>query len=146
MLTYLRHTNYPNYWCVTSQGLSGGIALAWKYGFQFHIMHYTRHIVHILVRSGPRNLEWLLTCMYAANNPIENQNQWQYFTDMSPSVDVPWKIIGDLNFTISDAEKLSCSGVISPQHLAIRHIVNQLVLMDIGISGPLHTWYNHRKE
>lgn len=55
MNTYLRQTNYPNYWFASSVSLSGGIALAWKDGFYFEIMHATRHMVNIIVKSGPNN-------------------------------------------------------------------------------------------
>ncbi|XP_026377928.1 uncharacterized protein LOC113272285 [Papaver somniferum] len=61
---------------------------------------------------------------------------------MSCYVNIPWVLIGDLNFTMHDSE--THSSVNRPHHARhVRNFVQQLGLVDLGYSGSDTTWSNH---
>ncbi|KAI3903731.1 hypothetical protein MKW92_030584, partial [Papaver armeniacum] len=90
---------YPHFWFDPSIGLSGGIALAWKQGIDMEIMHTTHDTIHAIVHTHDNNKDFLITFMYGAHDTVENNDQWQYLLNMHSSVNLPWILIGDLNFT-----------------------------------------------
>ncbi|KAI3912972.1 hypothetical protein MKW92_050295 [Papaver armeniacum] len=81
--------------------------------------------------------------MYATNEPGEKRFQWQYLLEMSQHVDIPWVLIGDLNFTLTDSE--TTSKHVDPHHLFVRDCIHQMGLIDLGASGNPFTWSNHRQ-
>ncbi|XP_026416958.1 uncharacterized protein LOC113312421 [Papaver somniferum] len=63
---------------------------------------------------------------------------------MSSYVNIPWVLIGDLNFTMNDYE--THNSVNRPHHARhVRNFVQQLGLVDLGYSGSDTTWSNHRQ-
>ncbi|XP_026443823.1 uncharacterized protein LOC113343966 isoform X2 [Papaver somniferum] len=125
-------------------GLSGGISLAWKKGVDLEIMHTSRHNFHAIIHTHSQESDFLLSCMYGSNNPLEYQEQWQYMLDMQPFVDLPWILLGDLNFTMSNSETQSSSQHPRQHSRMVRPIIQQLGLIDLGFSGSSTTWSNHR--
>ncbi|XP_026383682.1 uncharacterized protein LOC113279193 [Papaver somniferum] len=144
MRFYLSQTKYPHYWFHPSLGLSGGISLVWKNGIDIEIMHTTSKTIHAIVHTHDNNMDFLITFMYGAHDATENVNQWQYLINMHLFVDLPWVLLGDLNFTMHDSETHS-SSVTHPHHARhVRNFVQQLGLIDLGYSGADTTWSNHR--
>ncbi|XP_026417388.1 uncharacterized protein LOC113312869 [Papaver somniferum] len=144
MRFYLSKTNYPHYWFHPSLGLSGGISLGWKNGIDIEIMYTTSKTIHAIVHTHDNNMDFLITFMYGAHDDTENANQWQYLINMHLFVDLPWVLLGDLNFTMHDSETHS-SSVTHPHHARhVRNFVQQLDLIDSGYSGADTTWSNHR--
>ncbi|XP_026417593.1 uncharacterized protein LOC113313084 [Papaver somniferum] len=146
MRFYLSKTKYPHYWFHPSLGLSGGISLGWKNGIDIEIMHTTSKTIHVIVHAHDNNMDFLITFMYGAHDDTENANQWQYLINMHLFVDLPWVLLGDLNFTMHDSETHS-SSVTHPHHARhVRNFVQQLGLIDLGYSRADTTWSNHRSE
>ncbi|XP_026443437.1 uncharacterized protein LOC113343489 [Papaver somniferum] len=107
-------------------------------------MHTTHNTIHAIITSHNHKPDILLTCLYGDNNSAQNQVQWQYLLDMSHDVNIPWVIIGDLNFTMVDSETNSNRPSTNYHSRNIRDIVNQLGLIDLGFHGSNYTWSNHR--
>lgn len=108
-------------------------------------MHTTHNTIHAIINSHNHMPDMFLTCMYGGdNNSVTNHDQWQYLLDMNHVVDVPWILIGDLNFTMHDSETQSTHPSAHYHSRQIRNIVNQLGLIDLGYSGSTTTWSNHR--
>lgn len=80
--------------------------------------------------------------MYGARDSVENQEQWNYLLEMKAYVDIPWVLIGDLNFTLLDSETISSHHSLHQRSRLIRPIVQQLGLIYLGYSGSSTTWPN----
>ncbi|KAI3854419.1 hypothetical protein MKX03_031101 [Papaver bracteatum] len=107
-------------------------------------MHTSRHNIHDILHLHSHESDFLLSCMYGSNNPMEYQEQWQFMIDMQPYVDLPWILLGDLNFTMSDSEIKSFSHHPHQHSRLVRPNIQQLGLLDLGFSGSSTTWSNHR--
>ncbi|XP_026451075.1 uncharacterized protein LOC113351275 [Papaver somniferum] len=94
--------------------------------------------------SGNNNMDFLITFMYGAHDDTENANQWKYLINMHLFVDLPWVLLGDLNFTMHDY-KTHSSSVTHPHHARhVRNFFQHLGIIDLGYSGDDTTWSNHR--
>lgn len=143
MKFYITQTKCPNYWFYPSIGLSSGIALTWKNGVDLETMHTTSDTIHTIVHTHDSKPDLLISFMYGAHNSVDFDNQWQYLLNMNNYVDLPWVLIGDLNFTMNDPETHNTTN--HPHHSShVRNFVQQLGLIDLGYSGHKSTWYNHR--
>ncbi|KAI3840188.1 hypothetical protein MKW92_004622, partial [Papaver armeniacum] len=81
--------------------------------------------------------------MYATHEHDFKRSQWQYLHEMSKHVDIPWVLLGDLNFTFTDSE--TTSQHVDTHHLFVRDCIYQMGLLDLGASNDQFTWSNHRQ-
>lgn len=103
-------------------------------------------MVNFIIHSGPKNQQWVLTCMYGSCYEAERINQWQIIADMGQHMDLPWVIIGDLNVTLSSYERQSFTTHTTPTPRIVQEIVSRYGLQDIPCSGHPFTWSNRRQQ
>lgn len=60
----LKQFQFPNSAFIEPAGLSGGIVLLWKNGFQCYILDASLNTFNTLIQADPSMPEFLLTCMY----------------------------------------------------------------------------------
>ncbi|OVA00059.1 hypothetical protein BVC80_1697g21 [Macleaya cordata] len=144
MSRLIRPFHYPHVWFQDSIRSSGGLALLWKDGLNCDIVFQSRHMVHLLVSGPSLSSEWLLTCMYGSSIKDEKLAQWSFLKDLSTVVDLPWAIIGDLNFIFSLSEKDGGRSFISFDVKFIHDLISEAGLSDFHSHGPSFTWSNHR--
>ncbi|XP_026419800.1 uncharacterized protein LOC113315756 [Papaver somniferum] len=144
MRLYLTYTRYPHFWFHSSIGLSGGIVIAWKDGVDLEIMHTFADTIQAIIHTHDNHPDFLITFMYGAHDTLDNISQWNYLLEMSSYVNIPWVLIGDLNFTMHDSE--THSSVNRPHNTRhVRNFVLQLGLVDLVYSGSDTTWSYHRQ-
>lgn len=105
MIQYLRRFKYPNSWIFPSAGLSGGIALLWKTGFQLEIVQNTNKMINTIISSDPSKPEFLAVFLYGSVYQEEKLEQWNYISEIGARVNHPWVLIGDLNIILHDYER-----------------------------------------
>ncbi|RZC74160.1 hypothetical protein C5167_049636 [Papaver somniferum] len=132
---------FSNSLLVDSQGFSGGLWLLWnKSEVDLRATSVSRWGIHAVV-IVPGAKPWVLSSVYASNNPKFRQQVWNELQHVS-EIDCPLGVIGDLNVLHSLSDK---KGGILPTYSDIKelnNVMNVCNLMDKKPGGPRFTWTN----
>lgn len=141
---YMRRFNYPNNWVSPSVGLSGGMDLMWKSGFNFEIVQNTDKMVNTIISFNPSKPEFICTFLYGSTYYKEKMQQWNYIKEIGNRTDHPWVIISDLNITMASHEISSFSNPTTSSIPEITTIIDGVDLSDLGFIGCQYTWSNRQ--
>ncbi|XP_026400010.1 uncharacterized protein LOC113295891 [Papaver somniferum] len=78
-------------------------------------------------------------CMYEYSNYAKKKEQRNYIHQISKANNIPWNVLGDLNFHIIDKDV----GTSSSTDGWVNNIVSSCGLEDIGFVGKDYTWTNN---
>ncbi|XP_060959272.1 uncharacterized protein LOC115700034 [Cannabis sativa] len=96
-----------------------------------------------LVYSDPPTNPWLLSCVYGPPYYHEKRLFWSNLMELGRKFGGPWLILGDVNFVLSDSERVGSRG--KDQFTPfISNLINDHALVDLPIKGDCMTWDNHR--
>ena len=129
---------------VESQGLSGGIIVAWHQGIaKIDVFNCSNQQVAIVI-SENRGPTWLLSRVYASNNQRERRVVWQ---EVSAMIDlgIPSVVVGDFNCILEEEDKRGGRPFVEDR--ATRELANFIQdcgLVDLGFVGPRFTWCNNQ--
>ena len=127
---------------VEAQGFSGGIWMLWDTQV-VAINTYGSHSQHLTVEISKLGEEpWLFSAIYASPDSSIRKELWRELEQIKDKYSGPWMLAGDFNETMRMQER---NGVNSPE-MARRcrdfsDWVNNNALIDLGCSGPEHTWF-----
>ena len=62
--------------------------------------------IHSLVKVPTNSYNFLLTAIYTSPNFNERKILWNYLKDLSPSVNMPWVLLGNFNDMLAEDEKM----------------------------------------
>ncbi|WOK96905.1 hypothetical protein Cni_G05613 [Canna indica] len=98
-------------------------------------------------RAGGLVLEpWLLSGVYASNNPAKRQILWEFLSKMDTG-DYSWLIIGDFNCINKQEDKKGGNSFKWGKSVsAYRDMCISAGLLDVNYKGSNFTWCNNRKE
>ncbi|TXG72736.1 hypothetical protein EZV62_001315 [Acer yangbiense] len=128
---------------VDQVGLSGGLALLWKEGFNVQIKSFSSsHIDSIVVDS--RGNCWRFNGFYSSLKYGERQHSWTLLRHLSELFNLPWLCCRDFNEISMASEKKR--GNDKPYSLlsAFRDFLNLCEFRDLGFIGSPFTWWNKR--
>ncbi|KAF5174905.1 Retrovirus-related pol polyprotein line-1, partial [Thalictrum thalictroides] len=133
-----RHThNYAN-------NPNGRVWLCWDPG----IVNVTKldesdQFLHCHITILSSSLEFILTSVYASNNPSCRLKLWADIVVLRSFVSLPWCVFGDFNNIISSSEKVGGDSVHPSQIQPFIDCLQQAGLSDLHFSGFHYTWCNN---
>ena len=127
---------------VDAQGFSGGIWMFWK-AEEIMVTSFGSHSQHITVEIKKVGEEpWLFSAVYASPDSSLRRDLWRELERVKQTYDGPWLAAGDFNDTICLSERNGSGG--SEMQRRCRMFsdwINNNDLIDLGYSGPAHTWF-----
>ena len=127
---------------VDAQGFSGGIWMFWK-AEEIAVTVYGSHSQHLTVEIKKVGDEpWLFSAVYASPDSSLRRDLWQELENVRRSYNGPWLLAGDFNDTVCMSERNGVGN--SEMQRRCRNFANWIEnngLMDLGFSGPAHTWF-----
>ena len=94
------------------------------------------------MRSPTDSYTFFLTAIYASPNFTKRKILWNYLKDLSPSIRLPWVLLGDFNDMLSEDETMGGLPLTSSRINAFQDYLDYCGLMDLGFHGPKFTWTN----
>ena len=132
---------------VSSNGLSGGLALLWKLNTQVHVQNFSWWFIDAHIVCADTRLKWRFTSFYGHPDTSKHEETWTLLELLSCSSTLPWLCLDDFNEITSHTEK--AGGNLRPTkqmdrfHTAISHCG----FFDLGHRGSSFTWSrNHPRE
>jgi len=96
------------------------------------------------VISRNRQPEWLFSAIYASPLQQNRDRLWNALLEASKLHTLPWMRDGDFNQIASLSEKNGGSNAGSSRRCRFQEWINNCKLIDLGFTGPFHTWSNLR--
>ncbi|KAF5195721.1 hypothetical protein FRX31_014692 [Thalictrum thalictroides] len=119
------------------QQYAAGIINVSKLDESDQFLHY-----HITILSS--SLEFILTSVYASNNPSCRLKLWADIVDLRSFVSLPWCVFGDFNNIISSSEKVMGGNSVHPSHIQpFIDCLQEAGLSDLHYIGFHYTWCNN---
>jgi hypothetical protein len=130
---------------VSSDGLSGGLALFWHEQFSVEVKDINERFIDAYIRVSPDAPQWRLTCIYGEPR-VENRHiMWDAIRNLKTRSDLPWVLIGDFNEALWQEEHFSQSPRPVNQMEAFREVLSDCNLTDLGFAGVPYTYDNKRQ-
>ncbi|XP_026410320.1 uncharacterized protein LOC113305515 [Papaver somniferum] len=141
-----KNLDFPNITYEKSIGLSGGLLLLWKDGFDFEIVFSSINMFHCLVKTESSKPKWLLSCIYGSCNPQEKKTQWEFIRDIGLEIQKPWVLIGDLNITLDPTDRCGRFTASSSTSPSIIQCVHDAGLIDLHYNGKPYNWTSNKHD
>ena len=132
---------------LSSNGLSGGLALLWKLDTKVHVKNFSRWFIDAHIFCGTTGLCWRLIGFYGYPETSKREESWAFLESLGRSNHLPWRCVGDFNEITSQSKKVG--GCLRParQMDHFRRTIHLCDLIDLGYYGSPFTWScNHPKE
>ena len=127
---------------VEAQGFSGGIWMFWRKE-EISVTEFGSHSQHLTVEIKRVGEDpWVFSAVYASPDSTLRRELWLELENVKNAYDGPWLAAGDFNDTICMSERNGVGG--SEMQRRCRAFANWIEnneLIDLGCSGPAHTWY-----
>lgn len=131
---------------VSSNGLSGGLALYWHESLYMDIKEINESWFDAYIRVSPNDPIWRVTPVYGEPR-VEN---WHLvcgaIRQLHAQDDMSWLVAGDFNEAMWAFEHMSVTPRPPGQMLALRDTLETCGLIDLGFSGIPFTYDNKRSR
>lgn len=132
---------------VEAQGFAGGIWMFWK-AEEIIVSSYGSNSQHLTVEIKKTGDDgWLFSAVYASPDSTMKRELWSELEHIRRSYEGPWLLAGDFNDTVCMSER---NGVDSSEmQRRCQNFANWIAnneLIDLGFSGPAHTWFRGHSE
>jgi hypothetical protein len=132
---------YSGAFAVSSNGLSGGLALFWSSSLKVSLRAFSTQLIDILVTPEER-LEWRSTLVYGEPKKELRHLFWDRMRFLRTHWRGPWICAGDFNEALSNDEQIGGRIREENQMALFRDCLDDCGLMDLGYIGPKFTWSN----
>ncbi|XP_040245505.2 uncharacterized protein [Aegilops tauschii subsp. strangulata] len=129
---------------VSSEGLSGGLALFWDEHLYVEIKEANQRYIDAHIGTAPGNVTWRLTCVYGEPRVENRYLMWDKMRELKAKSDLPWTVVGDFNEAIWQFEHFSLTCRAESQMEAFRGALDDCALTDLGFRGVPFTYDNKR--
>lgn len=127
---------------VSSNGLSGGIALFWEENLDVKLITIDNRLIDVSVQETPSSPIWRCTFVYGEPR-VENRHQmWELLRRIKSRSPHPWLMMGDFNEAMWQFEHFSETRRGERQMEAFRDVLISCELHDIGFKGLPWTYDN----
>ena len=131
---------------VSSNGMSGGLAMLWKEEVKLDVQTYSETHIDALVDGGSEYGWWHLTGFYDNPNTSKRPESWEKLKLLRNTSALPWLVIGDFNELMRMSEKEGGSSRPRQQMQQFVEAIDACGLKDIGFVGPRFTWLYQRSD
>jgi hypothetical protein len=129
---------------VSSNGMSGGLALFWHDQLIVEVQSINERYIDAYVRENPNAPQWRITCVYGEPRVEDRHRMWETLRNLKNASNLPWLVLGDFNEALWQEEHLSCTPRAVGQMEAFREVLFDCDLTDLGFSGVPYTYDNKR--
>ncbi|XP_042958111.1 uncharacterized protein LOC122293658 [Carya illinoinensis] len=137
---------FKNCFVVDSFGCSGGLAMLWKDDVNLHILNYSSHHIHALIRNSMfEGGVGIITGVYGHPQTERREEVWSIVKALGRGVTSPWLVFGDFNEILNQSEKHGGNLRSERQMAGFRSVLEEKGLRDLGFSGKPFTWCNRRE-
>uniref|UniRef100_A0ACD5W0Q6 Uncharacterized protein n=1 Tax=Avena sativa TaxID=4498 RepID=A0ACD5W0Q6_AVESA len=135
---------YSGNFAVSSEGLSGGLALFWLHSFSVSLKGFNAHFIDVVISKDDCE-PWRATFVYGEPRREQRHEFWNLLRRLHPVWTGPWICCGDFNEVLSGDEHLG-SNSRSYSHMSMfRDCLQSCGLSDLGFTGPKYTWNNRQQ-
>lgn len=129
---------------VSSNGMSGGLALMWKKDMKVEVQTFSPTHIDALVDGGTEYGWWRVTGFYGNPEMAKRPEAWAKLKQLSTTSTLPWIVIGNFNEIIGMSE----GGSARPRQQMSNFVntINYYGLRDTGFVGPKYTWWYVRRD
>ena len=132
---------------VEAQGFAGGIWMFWREE-DIGVTAYGSSSQHLTVEIKKTGDDpWLFSAVYASPDSNLKRDLWAELENIRRNYNGPWLLAGDFNDTVCMSER---NGVDSSEmQRRCKNFADWIAnnnLIDLGFSGPAHTWFRGNSE
>lgn len=132
---------------VSSNGLSGSLALLWKPDTKVHIKNFSRWFINAHIFCGTIGLCWRLIGFYGHLETSKREETWTLLESLRRSNHLPWLCVGHFNKIMSQSEKVGVCLRPARQMDRFCRTIDLCDLIDLGYYSSPSTWSrNHPTE
>ncbi|XP_072062210.1 uncharacterized protein [Arachis hypogaea] len=140
----LRSCGFKEWFIVDPDGLSGGLAMAWRDGCTVQILQHGRFFIAASVLTAGSNDPYGVLGVYLSSNDQHRMAQFAELTLVTQQFDGKVVLMGDFNAISNQLEK-ACGGAKSPSSIEIfNSFIDDNSLINIDMVGRPFTWSNRR--
>jgi hypothetical protein len=136
---------YSGSFAVSSEGLSGGLALFWSSSISVSLKAYSTQLIDIFVKTED-NAEWRTTLVYGEPRRDLRHVFWDRLRFLKSQWKGPWICVGDFNEALTADEHLGVRERDDNQMAQFRDCLDDCGLTDMGCTGPKYTWSNRQEN
>ncbi|XP_072054775.1 uncharacterized protein [Arachis hypogaea] len=140
----LRSCGFKEWFIVDLDGLSGGLAMAWKDGYTVQILQHGRFFIAALVLTAGFNDPYSVLGVYLNSNDQHRMAQFAELTSVTQQFDGKVVLMGGFNAIFNQLEKEGGDAK-SPSIETFNSFIDDNSLIDIGMVGRPFTWLNRRR-
>uniref|UniRef100_A0A453Q5L8 Endonuclease/exonuclease/phosphatase domain-containing protein n=1 Tax=Aegilops tauschii subsp. strangulata TaxID=200361 RepID=A0A453Q5L8_AEGTS len=127
---------------VSSDGLSGGLALYWDENLQVTGLDSCARYIDVRIVDGANDKTWRTTYVYGEARVENRHRMWSALSNLRATSSEPWLVCGDFNEAMWQHEHLSLTQRSENQMQQFRDCLLACELMDLGFSGIPYTYDN----
>ncbi|XP_021803305.1 uncharacterized protein LOC110747435, partial [Prunus avium] len=141
-LKIIKSLGFTDYEVVNPVGFSGGLWLLWNASkIKVEILGTSDQTITASV-SGPGNISWLFSAIYASPCGAKREKLWDYLNFVASCHRMPWLIAGDFNDMLQLDDKVG--GTPLSRLKGFKKWFDENDMIDLGYSGTKYTWSNKR--
>jgi len=122
----------------------GGLLLACNSDVNLSSCFVNNDIICVWCYSTMPTVKWLISFVYGPPYNKSASDFWDKLADCNHDMGMPWLCIGDFNAISSPSDKYGGMHFHSSFNNNFTHFLNSMGMIDLGFSGNLYTWSNHR--
>ncbi|XP_062089022.1 uncharacterized protein LOC133795584 [Humulus lupulus] len=124
---------------VEAQGHSGGLAILWRHKEEAQLLSFGKNHIDVIITTKDRPTH-RLTGVYGEPNRARRASTWRLLRHLADSSPLPWCVIGDLNNTLTIADKRGGRPYPSWLLQGFQEAINDCGLVDVELTGYQFTW------
>jgi hypothetical protein len=133
-----------NYLAVSSNGLSGGLALFWDENLDISLLSQGERYIDVGIKEDLNAAPWRTTFVYEELRAENRSEMWDLLRDLCGVWDGPWMVIGDFNEAMWQYEHFSETPRSERHMMDFREVLSHCDLHDLGFSGLPWTYNNNQ--
>ncbi|KAJ7946651.1 reverse transcriptase [Quillaja saponaria] len=128
-------------------GFSGELWMLWKLNaFILDIIKKDEQEIQAMVKVRHSNFSWLFSGIYASPKFSKRLFLSNNLIEVSDRLNLPWLLAGDFNEILRPIDKIGGRNINWNRAKFYNNCMDHYNLIDLGFSGPRHTWSNHRED
>lgn len=129
---------------VSSDGLSGGLALFWYESISVSLLSQGDRYFDVSIKEEPTDAPWRATFVYGEPCVENRKKMWDLMRDLCGVWQGPWLLLGDFNEEMWQYEYFSETPRPEYQMMDFREVLSHCDLHDLGFSGLPWTFNNNQ--
>ena len=120
-------------------GQAGGLALFWKLGVDLKVVYANKYAIVSLVYFDPSDNVWMLITVHGPPYLTKRKKFWESMEEVISTFSGHWLIIGDLNSTTANSDKVGGNQNGESSSRYFRNFATNVGAINLGFTGPKFT-------